>query len=345
MTLRGVTRGRPTRAFLALGSCVLVAALGAGTGSSAAPNCGTYDPAWSPDGSRIAFGADQADGTGLIETINPAGTVLHVLTQAPAATSTAVFKDDFGPTWAADGVRLAFVRSSYLVAADPNYPDWTLNVLDTSTGAMTQVADQAARPTWSRTGLLGYQLYDSVHDFAGFVAGSRTFLNPSPFDVERAGPSWAPDGRFAFEADTSDSSRIYVVNRNGRRRLLVVGSDPKWSPNGRWIAYIGPSGTRFNVISPDGRQRRHLLTVSDYTAVDHSAVWSPGGARIAIGTTVVTLANGKARDLPVDANEDSDPSWSPDGQRLVYSSSGGLQLIRPNGTGLRAIDPCGLTPS
>jgi hypothetical protein len=323
-----------------------------GGGSGGA--CSTWDPAWAPDGSRIAFGSVgtplSSDGSGgLIETVDPGGIVLHVLTSAPpATTSDTTFHHDFQPAWSPDGRQLAFATDWSSYNSGRNWDQWSLNMLDTSTGAVTQIADSAAGPTWSRTGLLGYDLYEGPYlDNAGFVAGSRTFPNPSA-EVEWSGPSWSPDGRrFAFEADNynTQTSRIYVKNHNGSYRPLVAGSGPSWSPDGRWIAYETPSGRNVDAISPDGKRRRHLLRIDLNSATNYTVVWSPSGAQVAVGTTIVTLATGKARDLPIDGTGDyPGPSWSPDGHWLVYASSV-LQLVRSNGTGLHTINPCALTPS
>jgi Tol biopolymer transport system component len=317
------------------------------------PACHTWDPAWSPDGSRIAFGGvgtplDDGSG-GLIQTVNRQGTELHVLTAAPVATASGItFHHDFEPAWSPDGRKLAFATDWRYHSSGRTWDQWSLSMLDTSTGAVTSLADSAADPKWSRTGLLGYNLYDGPYgDAAGFVAGSRTFPNPST-DVEWSTPSWSPDGsRFAFEADhsTGDRSEIYVMTSNGSYRPLVAGYGPRWSPDGRWIAYETRSGRRIDAISPNGKRHRHLLTLDRNNAATSTVVWSPNGAQIAIGTTIVTLATGRARNLPADGTGDyPGPGWSPDGRWLVYAGKG-LQLIRPNGTGLRTINPCALRPS
>jgi Tol biopolymer transport system component len=332
----------------------VVVPVSAGTdGLVVVPACQTWDPAWSPDGSRIAFGGVGTplnDGSGgLIETVDPRGTELHVLTAPPVATASGItFHHDFQPAWSPRGRKLAFATDWRYTNSGRTWDQWSLSMLDTSTGAVTSVADSAADPSWSRTGLLAYNLYDGPYgDTAGLVAGSRTFANPST-DVEWSTPSWSPDGRrFAFEAhnSNSDRSQIYVMTPNGSYRPLVAGYGPSWSPNGRWIAYETRSGRTIDAISPDGKRHRHLLTLDLDNAATNPVVWSPNGAHIAIGTTVVTLATGRARTLPADGTGDyPGPSWSPDGHWLVYAGKG-LQLVRPNGTGLHTINPCALRPS
>ena len=66
----------------------------------------------------------------------------------------------------------------------------------------------------------------------------------------------------------------------------------------------------------------HLISLS-------SPAWSPRGDRIAISGTdrqghvdlyLLTLSNGELRQLTADIYDDRDPSWSPQGHRLVFSS-------------------------
>ena len=71
-------------------------------------------------------------------------------------------------------------------------------------------------------------------------------------------PTWSPDSRrIAYTYDGS----IWVVNADGHHaRRLVSGSDPSWSPDGRWIVFNGLS-TRFEglwEIHPNGTGR-HMI--------------------------------------------------------------------------------------
>jgi TolB protein len=52
-----------------------------------------------------------------------------------------------------------------------------------------------------------------------------------------------------------------------------------------------------------------------------------------MGLALATLGASGQQSLTVDP-ADSDPSWSPDGQRIAFERRGQLWLIRPDGTGL-----------
>ncbi|MBC7811124.1 MAG: PD40 domain-containing protein [Burkholderiales bacterium] len=65
----------------------------------------TYSPAWSPDGSQIAFTSSRVDTWG-VYIMNADGTNQHQITQNPYG----AFAGDFAPTWSPDGEFIAFAR-------------------------------------------------------------------------------------------------------------------------------------------------------------------------------------------------------------------------------------------
>ncbi len=141
------------------------------------------------------------------------------------------------------------------------------------------------------------------------VTGSADFLSSEDTQVV-----WSPDSRsLAFDAgDIYSSSTLYVVDADGAD-LHKVGSgtlsrsDPAWSPDGRLIAFRGhtigllpdaypvDAAIGVYVIAPDGTgQRRISTSVRAGGAPNYTGFGGP----------------------PVSAS----PSWSPDGQSLVYAT-------------------------
>jgi len=112
-------------------------------------------------------------------------------------------------------------------------------------------------------------------------------------------PSWSPDGAslaFATEAAPTPYGRVgiselwAVTVASGEKRLISKGDamEPRWSPNGRLIAYWAV---------PQGTSRRDIFTIP-----------TAGGTPVAV-----------TNDEPLDAN----PIWAPDGRSLYFVSDRG----------------------
>jgi Tol biopolymer transport system component len=98
-------------------------------------------PAWSPDGSRVAFQNYSADGFYHIWTIAADGSDARQVTTGPF--------DHREPAWSPDGARIAFTSDR---ARSGSYDIWTL---DFRTGSYAQRTNETANevaPAWSPDG-------------------------------------------------------------------------------------------------------------------------------------------------------------------------------------------------
>ncbi|HVF29698.1 MAG TPA: S9 family peptidase [Pyrinomonadaceae bacterium] len=132
------------------------------------------------------------------------------------------------------------------------------------------------------------------------VLASAAFAQRGPFNtdtllaVKRIGdPQLSPDGRtIAFtvgtvnKADNRVVTHIYTVNPDGSNlRQVTAGnsshSSPRWSPDGKRLAYT--TGGDIWTMEPDGDDRRQVTRISSGAA---NPVWSPDGKWIAFNSDV-----------------------------------------------------------
>lgn len=157
----------------------------------------------------------------------------------------------------------------------------------------------------------------------------------------------APNGdKIAFVAVEGGHTEIFTANADGSNvKRLTSGTlsadQPAWSPDGTRIAYrlsANYSPARIWVINADGTNP-HAIT-NDAPGEHHHPAWSPrqedGGYRIAYAQAAMkdgymraqiwsVRDDGSDRQILSDESVgayDDEPSWSPDGTRIVFVRSG-----------------------
>ena len=149
------------------------------------------------------------------------------------------------------------------------------------------------------------------------------------------GATFSPDGsQIAVGASSSGVTNIVLFNPSGQMRAkLTNGSgidvSPSWSPDGSQIAFCSnrAGGPQIYVMNSDGRNPRRLsFTGRPYCT---SPSLSPKGDRIAFvcqeggNNLYVVPANGGNATQLTFAGYNEDPSWSPDGSYLLFSTDFG----------------------
>lgn len=90
-------------------------------------------------------------------------------------------------------------------------------------------------------------------------------------------------GKIVFQSDLSGKNEIYILTRDGLRKLTDTAWSnefPKWSPDGKRIAFMANPGGRFQifVMNEDGSGVKQV-SHSDHEAIE--AAWFPDGKKIA----------------------------------------------------------------
>jgi dipeptidyl aminopeptidase/acylaminoacyl peptidase len=107
------------------------------------------------------------------------------------------------------------------------------------------------------------------------AADKRPLTLDDLWALKRVGvPSLSPDGKWAavevtsYDMEKNDStSAVWLLSTDGKRQKQLTtapgkNSGPRWSPDGKWIAFLRKSGqddvAQIHVISPDGGEARRV---------------------------------------------------------------------------------------
>jgi Tol biopolymer transport system component len=301
-------------------------------------------PRWSPDGRWITYFGYQ-DGGYDIWSVAPDGSGQHRLTWGPF--------DDREPVWSHDGTRVAFSSDR----GSPLGSDYNIWMLDVQSGVLTQLTSAPSEdymPAWSpddREIAFASTRENGAAAWAVSVADRVERKVASVTSGRIDAPSWSPDGTLVYHVTAGTSSRYESQGTS------LTGGENVFAFRAAWA-----SATEFFYVS-DGRIRRRTLGSGEPRTVEFSATLqvtrpqytrrvrdftsttprralgivhptlSPDGRQVAFAALgdiyVVSTDGGTPINLTNDAALDTDPAWSPDGTRLVYSSdkdSSHLQL-------------------
>jgi len=243
------------------------------------------DPAWSPDGTKVAF-ARWRDPRGIYVIDEDGGneTLLFGWSQAKA------------PAWSPDGSHIVFTRRYGGREEDversfygfhwtlPAHPWWKLGLVRLEDRTFTDLLcyDHSFSPTWSPDGrVIAYDSDYGLHltspdgSFGGQTYGRH--INALSTDVRDTSPAWSPDGtQIAFMFNQHDHWEIYVMNADGSNRVRLTKEEPftprppnnvspAWSPDSHHIAFFTDRSGKWDlyVMNADGSNQRPMFSMGE----------------------------------------------------------------------------------
>ena len=206
-------------------------------------------PAWSPDGSQIAFASTNGDVTD-IWSVWADGTHLVQLTTNSL--------NNRQPVWSPDGKKIAFVSDR-----GGSNDVWIMNADGTGVTRVTKLTGQENHPNFSPAGtelVFSETVNSASSDTATLMIVA---IDGSNLRALTAGgchdwnPSWGPNGIiFATDRDTtSEHWKICTIQAEGSSLTKVrdvIALDPIWMPDGR-ILFTNEVGTG-SALWRDGRR-------------------------------------------------------------------------------------------
>ncbi|HET7294617.1 MAG TPA: protein kinase [Vicinamibacteria bacterium] len=303
-----------------------------------------HDPAWSPDGKKLAVAAEQ--------TLNPMNryvvpSTVSIVDVDTGARQPLASTDAMQPAWAPSGRRIAYwgLRGSGGRGSGGQRDLWTIAV-EPGASPVAVTSDGAVdwNPAWSPDGRWLYFASSrggamnlwrvSIDETTG-----RVLSPPEPMTVPAlwsGGLGVSRDGRNLVYATAEPRSSIERVAFDpvqgvlaGAPETVLKGSrtinSHSPSPDGQWIAFSS-GGLRENlfVVRMDGTGYRQL---TDDEFRNRGPDWSPDGQRIAFYTdrsgryeAWAIRADGSGLEQLTDLGPDvglTVPRWTPDGLGLV----------------------------
>lgn len=280
-------------------------------------------PAWSRDGTKIAF-TSRRTGTEELWSMAADGSNQTRLTAPPA-------DGNIVPSWSPDGAQIVFA------SVRTGHPEiWVMNADGGNQRQLTATSAHSNAPSWSpdgskiafasnRSGLT--EVYTMNPDGSGVQQLTTPYGSSFP---DSNVPVWSPDGsRLAFWSGIeAHYGQVWLMNADGSNRQVLTNcsppancDDPAWSPDGVSIIFDtnrgGPAETW--IMNADGSNQRGLLPFP-YGA--GRLPWQP-----VLSSPTPTPVGGIAEAPAVSDQGDARASRGDRTDGLIYGLAGGIIVL------------------
>lgn len=251
-----------------------------------------YHPAWSSDGTQIAYARD-----GAIWVMAADGSGQAVLVDTPGR--------DQDPAWSPDGEKIAFTAVTSCGSFCSAFDIWIADADGSDPTRITTTSASENAPTWSPDGTrIAYWRGGEVWVMNADGTGHAPL--PQQWTTQRD-PDWSPLGQeIVFRANVRDHFNpqhdIVVMNADGTGATVLTNSvdrnesEPTWSPAGDMIVYR---------CSPYGTVESYLCTMNA-DGTGQAMITAPDPTRSSV--------------------QDSDPDWQP----ILDTSAPTIDLQAPD---------------
>lgn len=195
--------------------------------------------------------------------------------------------------------------------------------------------------------------------------GTGLMQIPHTLETQGDNPEWNPDGKslLTLLGTFGGPRTLYRVDLNGTMQQVIDPAAPStgytyeavYSPDGRWV-YLSSGSCNYAAIlyrvllSDPKTVWRISPTGPDecFELVNHWPSLSPDGTKLAFenqtwnrsgySVRTIDLASGTVTELVAGGQR---PRWSPKGDLIAYWAGQQIWVVKPDGSGARALSPAG----
>lgn len=252
-----------------------------------------FSPAWSPDGSKIAFGTSDGGDTASIYIMNADGSspvklidTTEINVYDPANMDLRFLVGCCSLSWSPDGSKILLLIVHFSGCCSQYSNVYLINA-DGSNLIHISAYDGFSTPVWSPDSQK-ILFEGNCRELAICVMDADgTNLTKLAQKHKAANPIWSPDGKkIAFSTGRGDKSEVHVMNADGtdltRISYTVSPWDLNriWSPDSQKISFLTYRDGNYEIytINADGSG---LVNLTNSTEDEYEQIWSADGTKIA----------------------------------------------------------------